>query len=256
MNNANGLVSIIMPLYNSEVYLETTLDTVLNQTYENWQLIIVDDFSTDNSYAIAERYMKKDQRIQLHKLDKKSKFGALDVRNECLKYATGRYITFLDSDDLWDIKFLESQINFLKEKKTGFICSSYNILINGNNKVFTPPAEFTYKYMLKTNPVSCLTAFYDLEVIKEKVQMPQNSYRREDYACFLQIIKRNGKVAYGNQEVLATYRIHSNSASSGKLKMAKYQYRVYRKVEKLNIFVSMYYLFCWAMFGLKKYRRS
>lgn len=255
MKIINTKVSIIMPLYNSAKYLESTLESVINQTYKNWELIIVDDFSSDNSFDLASNFATKDQRIILKRLKEKSLYGALDVRNECLKYASGRYIAFLDSDDLWDLEFLEKQIKFMSDKKCGFICCSYRRTTGKSTDIYYVNPIIRYKDMLKSNPISCLTAIYDLEIVGEKIFMPANSYRREDFACFLQIIKKTNYIAYGNQEVLATYRIHKNSTSSGKFKLIKYQYNIYRKVERFNIFLSIYYTLCWSFKGYFKYRK-
>lgn len=255
MIQSKETVSIIMPLFNSEHFLGESITSVLSQTYENWQLIIVDDVSTDNSYQIAKRYAKEDQRINLYKMAAKSKNGALDVRNECLSHVKGRYIAFLDSDDLWSPTFIEEQLKFLQENNTGFVCSAFNRMTPTKSVPYFPPKIATYKDILKTDSIGCLTAFYDTHIIGKVVLMPKNSYKREDWACFLQVIKLNNGVIYGNQKVLATYRIHGSSVSSKKIKMVKYQFNVYRNVEKLGIFKSFYYLCCWAIAGIKKYHR-
>lgn len=246
------MISIITAMYNAEQYIETTIMSVISQDYDNWEMIIVDDFSTDNSYKLACAFAKKDVRIKIYQLNKKSKNGPASVRNYGLDKAKGGIITFLDSDDLWEPNFLSAQLKFMEETDCPFVFSSYRRCTLSSESIFHVPQKATYKSILKSNPISCLTAMYNRDKLGLHY-MPEKAYRREDFACFLSILKVTS-IALGNPMVLATYRIHGNSNSSGKLKIARYHYNVYRKVEKLGFFVSLYYLLCWVVISLKKYR--
>ncbi len=247
----NELVSIITPSYKSEKFISDTIETVLNQTYQNWEMIIVDDKSPDNSNKIIEQYVKKDSRIKLIKLEKNS--GPAMARNKAIEKAQGRYIAFLDADDLWKSEKLEKQIKFMQENELVFTYSSYD-LIDEDGKglgTFITKEEISYKEMLKTCSVGCLTAIYDTQKLG-KVYMPL-ILKRQDYGLWLKILKEI-KMTQGILEPLATYRILENSVSSNKFKAAQYQWKIYREVEKLDIFFSMYYFIHYAINGIIKYR--
>ena len=247
---SNELISIITPSYKSEKFISQTIESVLSQTYKNWEMIIVDDCSPDNSYEIIEDYVKKDNRIKLIKLEKNS--GPAVARNTAIKESRGRYIAFLDADDLWIPEKLEKQINFMKENDLSFTYSAYDLIGEEDNNLgeFIPPVEVSYNSILKTNPIGCLTAIYDIKKLG-KVYMP-NILKRQDYGLWLKILKQIDSTK-GMKEKLAIYRIRKNSVSSNKLKAASYQWKIYREVEKLNIFKSFYYFINYIYYGLKKY---
>lgn len=246
-----GLVSIIMPNYNSEKFLKSTVQSVLNQTYQNWELIIVDDCSTDNSLNVLALFC--DDRIRIFK--NYENLGAAKTRNKAIELSKGRWISFLDSDDLWQPEKLEKQLSFMIKNHIAFSCCDYDV-INSSNEIkttYSPTKNFyTYKDILKHNVIGCLTVVYDSYKLG-KVYMPETATKREDFACWLSILKSGVNVYYFH-ESLAQYRIHSNSVSSNKLDMIKYQWSVYRKIEKLNFLISSYYLLCWAIKGLLKYK--
>lgn len=246
-----GLVSIIMPNYNSEKYIDATIRSVLAQTYQNWELLFVDDCSTDNSLNLIRSY--NDERIKIFQNEVNS--GAAVSRNYALSVAQGKWIAFLDSDDLWESEKLEKQISFMVENNISFSYTDYEV-IDENNKListFKPRLDkCEYKDILKHNHIGCLTVIYDSEKLG-KVLMPTNAAKREDFACWLNILKK-GEQAYCLHECLAQYKLHSNSVSSNKLEMIKYQWQVYRKVESINVFKSLYYLSYWAIMGFLKYR--
>lgn len=247
----NNLISIIVPSYNSSKFIAQTIDSVLAQTYQNWEMIIVDDKSPDNSNNIIKEFYQKDNRIKLIQLEKNS--GPAIARNIGIKEAKGRYIAFLDSDDLWLPHKLETQVNFMKEKNIPFTYSSYKLIDEENNNLgeFIVPERVTYSLILKTNPIGCLTAIYDTEFFR-KVYMP-NILKRQDYGLWLKLLKQI-LFTYGIKEPLAIYRIRKNSISSNKLKAAKYQWKVYREVEKLPLLKSIYYFINYAYYGIKKYK--
>jgi glycosyltransferase involved in cell wall biosynthesis len=246
-----GLVSIIMPNYNSEKYVESTIKSVLAQTYQNWELLFVDDCSTDKSLEIAKSF--NDDRIRIFSMKKNG--GAALARNKAIDEAKGRWIAFLDSDDLWEPEKLQKQIKHMQANDLSFTFTDYQVIDEEDKLIstFTPRLDVCeYKDILKHNHIGCLTVIYDADKLG-KVYMPTNATKREDVACWLKIL-RTGEKAHCLHETLAKYKVHSNSVSSNKFKMMKYQWQVYRKVEKLNAFMSLYYLACWAIMGILKYR--
>jgi len=245
------MVSIITPSFKSERFIAQTIESVQAQTYSNWEMIIVDDCSPDNSNDIIETYLQKDERIKLIKLEKNS--GPAIARNRAIEEAKGRYIAFLDADDLWASNKLAKQISFMKEKNLAFTYSSYDLIDEDGNNLgyFETKAHIEYNTLLKTNIIGCLTAIYDTEKLG-KVYMP-NILKRQDYGLWLKILKKVGKTE-GILEPLATYRILNNSVSSNKLKASLYQWKIYREVEKLGVFQSIYYFLQYAYFGFRKYK--
>ena len=247
------LISIITPMYNASKYVAQTLESVLKQTYQNWEMIIVNDGSKDNSADIVSKYTEKDSRIHLiNQLNG----GSAAARNNALRHARGRYISFLDSDDLWESDFLEKQIRFIKEKNATIVFASYKRIDENNNEFLRPfivPDKVNYKSLLKTCSISCLTAMYDKEKTGEVFFNEALRSLRDDLAFWLSILKRID-YAYGNKDVLASYRVFITSTSGNKKKIIKPQFNIYRNIEKLNFVTSVYYLVCWAINGIKKYR--
>ena len=246
-----GLVSIIMPNYNSEKFVEQSIQSVIDQSYGNWELIIVDDCSSDNSVNLIKKF--SDPRIKL--IQNQENCGAALSRNNAIEVSNGRWIAFLDSDDLWERDKLQIQLSFMSEKNSVFSCSAYQVIDENGNVVSNYDVkknEFFYKDILKHCSVGCLTAVYDKEKLG-KILMPVEAEKREDFACWLKILKNGEKVDFLHQS-LGRYRKSTGSVSANKFKMIKYQWRVYRKVEKINFFSSLYYLVCWAFAGLRKYK--
>ncbi|KDE61161.1 glycosyltransferase family 2 protein [Fusobacterium necrophorum] len=232
------LVSIITPVYNSEKYIWETINSVINQTYRNWEWIIIDDASTDRSVEIIEKSLKNENRVRLVK--KNTNSGQAASRNMGLKLAKSKLIVFLDSDDIWDIYFLEKQIEFLKKKKVKIVCSAYkrmNETMNDLLAIEFPKYKIEYKDLLGRCYFSCLTTlFYKVDGLYFDEEME----KLEDYLFWIKILKEH-KIAYGNQEVLAKYRIHKKSVSSNKIKNLKWLYIIFRnKLE--NNFLKSYFL--------------
>lgn len=247
------LVSIIMPVYNSFRYLAESIQSVLGQSYKNWQLIIVDDCSTDGSCELALEYAKNDSRIKVYKLDKNS--GPAVARNFAIEKANGRFISFLDSDDLWKPEFLITSLDLMLEKNIEFCFASYHRCDENLNPLlsdFIVPEKVSYKDILKTNPISCLTAVYDTSRIG-KLLMP-NIIKRQDYGLWLKILKQT-VFAYGIKKPLAIYRIRKQSVSRNKVKASIYQWRTYRDVEHISLVKSIYYFIHYAYYGFIKYRK-
>ena len=245
------LISIITPLYNAEKFIASTIESVLAQSYQKWEMIIVDDNSSDTSVDIVDKYIKNDDRIKYIKLNKQH--GPGGARNIAIEKAKGQYIAFLDADDLWMPHKLETQLDFMQINNLAFTYSSYGLIDEYGNDIGTFHTKETISYdsMLKTCSVGCLTAIYDVNKLG-KIYMPE-MFKGEDYAAWLGIIKTI-KTTQGILEPLAYYRILGTSASSNKVKALKAQWYIYRKIEKLNIFKSIYYVVHYAYNGFFKYR--
>lgn len=240
-------VSVITPLYNCSDFLEKTIQSVLSQTYKNWEMFMVDDCSKDDSLEIAQRYSAQDERIKVFQLEQNS--GAAVARNTAIEAATGRFIAFLDSDDLWQPEKLEGQIDFMLSNNVAFSYTAYE-KINESGDVFGVmgvPEKVTYKQLLKTCVIGCLTAVYDTNQLG-KIYMPTTT-RREDFATWLNVLKKVD-CAYGLTQPLAQYRVYANQASGKKASMAKENWRLYRDLEKLNLLQASYYFTNYAVRGV------
>ncbi len=245
------LVSIVTPVYNAEKFISETIDSIQNQTYKDWELILVDDCSSDSSYDIISEYMKNDKRIRYIKLEKNS--GAAVSRNTGIKNAKGRFIAFVDSDDIWLPKKLEKQVNYMLDKKLGFSFTSYRYMKEDGtktNKIAKAPKKINYNGLLKNTIIGCSTVVLDRKIIGDFL-MPLVK-KGQDTATWLMIL-RSQKYAYGIEEVLVDYRLVGNSLSSNKIKALKRTWNTYRNVEKLNIFKCTY-VFCFYVFNAIKKR--
>lgn len=245
----NKTIVIITPSYNCKQVFKATFDSVLSQTFKDWEWIIVDDCSTDGSYEFIKELAKDDKRMVVLQTPKNG--GSAVARNIGLKNASGRYITFLDSDDVIDKNYLESQLSFI-QKHGPLITASYRRQTENSCTNFIVPKVTDYKRALKGNPLSCLTTMYDRDVIGE-LYFDESYDRHEDYVFWLTILKR-GIAAYGNQDVLATYVLHSNSKNSNKTKLVKSMYRVYHESQGFNWLKSWMLVFRYALYSKKKYR--
>ena len=233
----NKLVSVIMPVYNAERYLEETLDSVLNQTYDDIEIICVDDMSSDGSRAILEKYKKKSDKVKAIYLTENA--GVANARNVAIENAEGRFIAFLDSDDVWLPEKISRQIDFMLKNRYEFTFTSYRFMDADSklmNTVVKAKKELDYNKLLKHNAIACLTVVIDRNYIKEIV-MPKT--RHEDYAAWLRILKRGHK-AHGLDDLLALYRTRQNSLSGNKLKAATWTWNILRNEEKLGLFKSLY----------------
>lgn len=250
MTMKNPLVSVITPSYNCENTISKTIESVINQSFSNWEMIIVDDCSSDSTRDIVRNYTDNDSRIKL--VERQWNAGPAIARNVAIENAQGRYIAFLDSDDQWLNHKLEKQILFMQENDIELSYSAYNKYdFNGNHLgVYKPPVKVNYNDMLKSNRIGCLTAIYDSEKLG-KVYMP-NISKRQDLGLWLRILKQV-PYAYGMEEVLADYlAVQPNSVSSNKINAAKYQWRLYREIEKLSLKDSTKNFLSYAYLGYKK----
>lgn len=243
------LISIVIPVYNSEKYLKATINTIKNQTISNWEIIFVNDCSTDNSVSIIEEVVC--DNITLINLEKNS--GPAIARNEGVKRAKGRYLCFQDADDEWDKEKLEKQLKFMKEKNCAFSFTGYQFMDesgNRNGKTVNIPLKLSYKQALKNTTISTITVMFDMEKLsKEDIEMP--NIKNEDSATWWKIL-RKGYTAYGINEILSFYRRSTNTRSSNKFKSVMNTFKIYRNQEKFNIFKSLYYLTCYMYNALKR----
>lgn len=239
------LISVIMPTYNSGRYIGESIQSVINQTYSNWELIIVDDDSGDHTEAIVEGYQKNDGRIQYSRFHENR--GAAAARTEAMRQARGTYIAFLDSDDLWLEDKLEKQLKFMKKNHINFCCTSYEkIDEDGNllNKVEKAIPRTGYNRLLFDCPVGNSSVMY---CVKEmgKFKVPEIRKRNDD-ALWLQMLKTE-KYIYGYPQVLMQYRIRKGSISSNKFTLIKYHWQLYRDIEHLSIFRSAFHVMAWCV---------
>ncbi|MDD2970567.1 MAG: glycosyltransferase family 2 protein [Lachnospiraceae bacterium] len=240
-----GLVSIVVPVYNVEHFIETTIRKVQEQTWQNWELLLVNDCSTDETLEKIHTFLS-DDRVQL--IQQTMNQGAARARNRGIQEARGRYITFLDADDLWEPRKLEEQIAFMEEKKAAFSFLSYEFADAqgiGNGRIAHVPGSLTYKEALKNTIIFTSTVMFDMERIsKEEIMMPE--VKSEDTATWWRIL-RSGYTAYGLDEVLVRYRRPAKSLSSNKLEAVKRVWNLYRRVEKLSLGYSAYNFIYYAI---------
>lgn len=231
------LVSIITPTYNAEKFIRATLESVQNQTYQNWEMILVDDASTDETVKIIQDFAEKDGRIKLFKLEQNSGNGF--ARNGALEKAIGKYIAYLDADDIWFPNKLEKQIDFLKTNNLPFTFSFYDCIDeegNSLNRRVQAPTNLTYDELFFCNYVGNLTAIYDADYFG-KITL-EATQKRQDWRIWLTILKQTGK-AKPVPEPLAFYRIRKHSVSSSKFKLIKHNFGVYREFHGFNFVFSV-----------------
>lgn len=247
--DTSPLVSVITPLYNAERFISETIKSVQNQTYTNWEMIIVNDQSSDKGVELVKVFQKDDERIILLENDKNE--GAAVSRNKAIEAAKGRFIAFLDSDDLWLPEKLDTQVKFMLEKDVAFSFATYEKVDMDGNKFgqIDVPEKVDYYSLLKTCSVGCLTAVYDSEKLG-KVYMP-NIRKRQDYGLWLRILKMIPH-GFGINIPLAKYRVRKDSISGNKFSAAKYQWNVYRNVEQLGLLKSVYYFTYYTIYGFVK----
>ena len=239
-----GLVSVIMPTYNCGKFIAETLDSIKAQTYENWEIIIVDDCSTDNTKEIVDTYSMADLRIKYHCLEENS--GAAVARTVAMQKAEGEYMAFCDSDDLWLPEKLEKQLLFMNESGYAFSCTAYEQIDEDSKslgRVIKTVKKTNYNRLLLDCPVGNSSVMYNVEKMG-KFEVP-NIRKRNDDALWLQMLKKE-KYIWGMPEVLMKYRIRKNSISSNKRKVIKYHWILYREIEHLNVFRSAFHICFWC----------
>lgn len=240
----DGLVSVITPMYNAADYLSETIDSVLCQTYRDWELILIDDCSEDNSLEIAHSYASSDPRVVVLQMKRNS--GMAQAINYGCREAKGQFIAFLDSDDLWLSDKLEKQLNFMKDGGYAISCTSY-VQINEEGtregRLFKARTKVNYRRMLLDCPVGHSTVIYD--VAKLGKQIVPDIRKRSDDALWLQILKTEPYI-WGLRETLVKYRLHGKSLSSNKISLVKYHWKLYRKIEHMGILSSAFHIAYWG----------
>ncbi|MCX4033082.1 glycosyltransferase family 2 protein [Aeromonas caviae] len=248
--NKLPLVSIVMPSHNSDKTISAAISSIVAQDYQHWELLITDDKSSDNTIAILKGFEARDPRINV--LFNDENLGAGFSRNQSIRRARGKYIAFLDSDDLWKPDKLKIQVSFMEKNNYVFTFTSYQMFSNeGDGKVVNAPSSITYDKLLYGNVIGCLTVMYNAEVLGRQ-EMPLIR-KRQDMGLWLALLTKCDK-AYGLPDVLAKYRTDSGMTQN-KLHVAKYQWEFYRTVVQLNLLRSSWYFFWYALNGFLKHRK-
>ena len=247
----NELVSIITPVYNNSEFIKQTIESVQKQTYKNWEMIIVDDCSTDRTPELIKKISKKDDRIKYIKLENNS--GAAIARNKALSESRGRFIAYLDADDLWKKNKIQNQIDFMLAHDYAFVCSNYE-KIDINNKILKQvkiPKEINYKLFLRNTIIQTVGVMIDSRKTGRELLMMPNVRRRQDAATWCQLLK-SGFNCYGVPEFLSYYRVVPKSLSSNKIKAMKGTWFLYRKIEKLSLVNACFCFLGYAINAVKK----
>lgn len=248
----NEQVSIITPCYNGKTTIQATIQSVIAQTYPHWEMLIIDDCSTDGSDSIIQQYCRQDSRIKYFKTEKPSGSPA-QPRNIGLEHALGEYICFLDSDDCWFPEKLEHQIKFITQHRYDFVYSNYEkISYDGkrNNRIIKTKQISNYYDNLKTCEIPCLMVLLRREAIGN-IRFLTNE-PKEDYIFWLSILKK-GITAYNTNKTHGLYRESNSSRSANKVKMIKAQWHILRDIEQINLALSVHYLITYLWHGIKKY---
>lgn len=247
------LVSIIVPVYNAEKFIRETMDSVLAQTYPCWELLLVEDGSSDGSAEVISDYIKEKQEERIRLIRQPSNQGAARARNRGLKEAGGRYIAYLDADDLWESEKLEHELRFMEEKGAVFAFTGYEFADeqgNGTGKVVRVPETLVYRQALSNTTIFTTTVIFDTAGIsKELLEMP--IIKSEDTALWWKVL-RTGYTAYGLDENLARYRRAGRSLSSNKLEAMRRIWNLYRKSEGMGVVSSMWHFCFWAMRAVRR----
>ena len=246
----NSKVSIIIPMYNGTKTLPETLESIFAQTYSNWEVIIVDDCSKDNSLSLAEEYAQKDSRIRVFQMSANGGPGAATKYG--FEKATGGLVAFIDTDDLWVPDKLERQIKFMVENDYAFTATDY-VQMDENSidtgRIIKCKQTATYKDVLKTCPIGSSTVIITSELLS-KVDIP-TIRKNNDYSLWLRLLKIYPCV-YGINEVMMRYRVWSESISYNKFKKVKYFWQVYREYEGFSVVKSLFLLMEWTVIKILK----
>lgn len=248
MGKNSPLVSIITPAFNCENVFAQTIESVLSQDYSNWEMIIVDDCSTDSTRSVAEAYARMDGRIRVYSLSSNS--GSSEAKNFALSKAKGRFIAFLDSDDVWPRNKIQRQLQFMTENGYAFSFTAYEFMKTNDpvRKVLSVPKSVNYKQYLRNTIIGNSTVMMDAEMIPGiRVQ----SGYLEDVLTWMFYLKK-GFVAYGLNENLMSYRISIDSKSGKKIKNSQRYFKCLREQQKLGFLKSCFYFLCYSVNATKK----
>lgn len=245
------LVSIITPVYNSQEFIEETAKSIFSQTISDWEWLVVDDGSTDNSLQLLQDLASRERRLTVFRTGGRE--GAAVARNIAISASSGRFIAFLDSDDLWEPEKLALQTAFMIERKAVMSHTAYRTMFEDGTdtgRVISVQDVVSYDELLDYNMIGCLTAMYDSDILGKEL-MP-NVKLRQDYGLWLKIL-RKGHVACGLNTVLARYRIRQNSISANKLRAARYTWEVLRHVEDLPVYKAAPHFLRYVCKSVEKY---
>lgn len=239
-------ISIIIPMHNSAKHINQCINSILNQTYKNWEIIVIDDASEDESVELVKKY--NDNRIKIIEL--KENVGAGLARNKGIEVANGDYICFLDSDDYWVLDKLEKQIKLMEQNNYTFIYGGYDYLKNGIRKKAKVPSSLNYNQLLKNHSIFTSTVMLNMEHLKKEDIFMPDLRRGQDMATWWKILKK-GIVAHGITETLAIYRVGEVSLSSNKLNAIKRTWNLFKN-EDLKYFKRLYCFSCYALNAVKR----
>ena len=252
------MISVIVPVYNAEKYIEETVASVLGQTFQDWELLLVENGSTDGTWPLLQRLAQRDDRIRIFRQEENK--GAANARNRGLSESRGRYIAYLDADDLWHPMKLERQLAFMQEKQAAFAFTGYEFgdeNAKGTGKVVVVPETMNYKQALKNTTIFTSTVMFDTQKLEKKyLEMPQ--IKSEDTALWWKVLRPGTEEkscveqAWGLDENLVLYRRPAVSLSSNKLEAIRRIWNLYRKWEKLSLVYSLYNFCFWAVRAVKR----
>lgn len=246
------LVSVIMPVYNAARFLEAAISSVLSQTMEDWELLAIDDGSSDNSCQIAEAFAQKDPRIRF--LPNPRNMGVSATRNRGIEAARGTYIAFLDSDDVWHPEKLQVQLETMEKTGAGICYTSYAIVDEDGKKSrenYLVPAQVDFDGLLKENVMGCSTVMLRAELLEQ--ERFGETYYHEDYVLWLNLLRKKVP-ACGCTQVLTDWRLIANSRSFNKFRSAKFRWKIYRDYLGLSLGRSLVSFAGYATASLRKYR--
>lgn len=246
------IVSVITPAYNAEKYIAETIKSVQGQSFGQWELIVVDDASSDATVQIVQKFVEQDERIKL--FANPENIGQGLTRNKAIEIAQGRYIAFLDSDDVWAPSKLEKQVSALQLTGAAMSHTSYDFIDGSGNQIKgvleVSPNPIDYNHLLQRTEIGCLTAIYDTELVGKRY-MPDLP-RSQDYALWLDILY-DSNVSVPIQEVLAHYRVHGENISKNKWVKVPYHWKVIRSQKNMTLPKSVYLTGIWAIRGFTRY---
>lgn len=248
------VISVIIPAYNMEMYIEQAIRSVMNQTFQDWELFVMDDCSSDSTVSIAERLAAEDDRIIL--VRNSQNMGVARTRNSAFDLCRGEYIAFLDSDDIWHPEKLEKQLEVIRQTDTDICYTSYSIIDAAGKKVkpdYIVPKTTTFASLLRENTIGCSTVLLSAAMV-EKYRFEIDFYH-EDYVLWVSILRNGGK-AVGCREILTQWRYIADSRSFDKRRAAQNRWRIYRKYLKLPLGTCVCAFFGYAIAGVKKYYRK
>ncbi len=251
MNKKIPYVSIVTPCYNAGEYIRETIESVISQTFSDWEMLIVDDCSSDNSVEIIKKMKECDERIRLLKTENNTGTPATP-RNIGIEHSRGQYVALLDADDIWYPNKLEEQLNVIRERDCKIVYSNGDMINEDGKYVRTMKKQewVDYRRTLKRNELSCSSTLIEKSIIGN---LRFKNIPKEDFVFWLSLLRTTGEKAYNTNTSLYAYRIVGNSRSRNKGSIIKQQWHVLRDIERLNIFDASYCFSCWVFRNLKKY---